>query len=351
MEIYLLDGDYSIIGILSRLRCVTIKRRYFEPGEISVLLSAEYAELPAGSAYIYEPQSGECARLDSVVRSDDGLLLSGRTLEALLSQRVIYGDCSYTGLIETSARNAVLANAISARPIPHLLLGTVQGFTDTAELSASWTNLSDWLYASLKPHGAAYRVQLNSGEGASIRFTVVRGLDRTRSQSARAPAVFRASGGAGARFTYSDDSSANVAYVCGYDGTVVTVPTDAPTGTSRRETFISAGDIRPVSYETNDAYLSALRHRGLERLSGREAVTGLCGGVPVCGGGVIGRDFDLGDLCEVESPSGTYSARITSVVETFADGIHTAVPYIGSDGDSENRRMRRQLREYLSRCL
>ncbi len=350
MNIYLLNSDYSVIGIVGEPRRVTVVRRYFEPGEISVILPVSFGDIPIGASYIYEPQSGECAHIDGVTRSEDGLGLSGRSLEALLSQRVIYGEVTYSGLIETSARSAVSANAISARAIPHLLLGTVSGIEDTGELSASWSNLSDWLYASLKPHGASYRVKLDT-EGSAIRFTVVRGVDRTRTQSARAPAVFCTSDGAGARFAYSDDSSANVAYVSGFDGTVVSVPSPSPTGLLRRETFVSAGDIRPVSYDTTEAYLAALRHRGLERLAGREAVTGLRGGVPVCGGGTAGSDFDLGDLCEIEAPSGTYTARVTQITETFADGVHTVTPYIGGDAESEERNLRRRLTEYVSRTF
>lgn len=348
MEIYYLDENYKTVGMSDRLSELVTVRRYFEPGEISAVLPPEeYGAIPGSAVYMYDPQSGECAHITGrTVRKSGEVELYGRTLEALLEQRIIYGDKVYTGSIESAVRSAVSANAISARAIPHLQLGPVVGLTDSAGLCASYDNLSEWVYKVLEVYGASYRIKLDR-EGYAVRFGIVKGLDRTRNQSENAPVCFKVM--RTGEFDYSEDFAVNTAYVCGYDGTVVTVPSDAPSGLSRRETYVKASDIRPSAFEDTESYLEALRHRGAERLLGCKSINGITDGTAVFGTAEFGVDYGLGDLVEVETLLGKYTSRITSVREKISRGVRSVQPVIGYDAESVGRQIKRSIIGLINR--
>ena len=342
METYFLNGDFKIISVTDSLISCKVVKRFFSAGDFTLTVPASVG-IRSAAEYFLDPNSGFCGIIESRSVEDGVLTVSGRSLEALLERRIIYGGGIYSGNVESAVRTAVEQNAIKKRPLSNLTLGSAAGLVGDGYLETAWMDLSGWIYSSLRSLEASYSVTLDSVTGGLV-FRVEKKRDRTRSSSS--PVVFSESLGNIEELKISADTSdeKNVAYVRGSDGTCAVAGSVELEGTIRRETFVSAADIFPERYAGHDAYVAALVKRGNEKLA-------LMGGNYKASGVTIhgpqfGRDYLLGDVCEIEAESGlSFSAMVTSVTYVYTGGEAVVYPAFGDD----EKTLRRLVQETLDR--
>ena len=302
MEFYLLNDDFENIGILECVLEAQVIHRFHAPGEITVKLP-HGIRVSSKAAYIYDPESLSCAVIEKVVcKHGESITLSGRKLECLLERQIVRSGGVYMGSVENAVKFAVERYAISSRAVPNLEFAEFADIDTEGIVDLEWMPLSEWLYMTLKPYGAAFTVTLDTTCNR-LYFSLVQGSDRTYGQGILPPVVFIEDDGTLLDGSYSSDLAgyANTAYVIGNDGTFVTVPEVPPSGLSRREVAISAKDIYPNSFETEEEYKAALYARGLSKLPGYGARIYFEGSDSGRADMTLGRDYFLGDLCEVES--------------------------------------------------
>ena len=118
-EVYVLDGEFKILGLIDGFTTLIWTRRYGEVGDFSLHLPGGWLfPLVSGGRYIYRADTGEAAMIERVAfeRSDNGgskVIASGRMLEGMLSERVIPYQIDIKGNAEEAIRQLVANNAIS----------------------------------------------------------------------------------------------------------------------------------------------------------------------------------------------------------------------------------------------
>ena len=340
MEVYLLDDSFDTIEIIDK--CITFKatKRFFSPGQFEMSLYSDVGSFRSAFA-IYEPFSKGSYLIERIECGDKGIVkIGGRSLEALLENRILEGNGRYVGGAEESVRLAVQRNTTNERALSGLVLGDVTGLVGKGCFNTDYRNLSEFVYSSLRPFGGTYTIEL---VGSIPTFRVITGRDRTRSQNRYPSVVFSESMGnvisGSTRFDVKD--SKNIAYVSGSDGRRV-IAAISDQIVDRREVYVNARDISPHEFNTDEEYLDALRVRGLETLT-------RYGGEWKYSGNVIGTrygtDYFLGDICDIDTCLGvSFSERITSVEFVFENGtVRSTVTF----GEGEEP-LRSVIKEYVS---
>ncbi len=315
--------------------------KYYQNGSFKLTLPIARYKYIKGASYVYNPDNGGCAIFSRLnLMSENGTVTPGGfLLEALLDRRTITVETKLTGDLETEIRALVTATAItSPRTIAHLALATAIGYTDTVDTSIEvGTRLSDALYAILKPYGMSYRITLDYATG-TLLFSVVKGLNRTQSQSINSRAVFSTDfeNLQGIEYLHNDDDYSNFAYVTGSNSILgdVTIEVDQSDGSERRETFINANVSSKKADNTDMSlaeYQALLATIGAEALADNKAIDNVSGDIDTAGSLKYHTNYNLGDLCDVVATEQNlaWTAQITGVDEVYEKGGKRIVPIFG----------------------
>ena len=340
MELYFLDRDFQAVSPpVDTAISLVWSLRYGECGTFSAdlpLTSGSHGEtaytakellaLASGAVYLCDRQY--CGRIETVTCRDAALHIGGRMLECLLYDRVAGTETVYTG---TAGQAVQAALTQWAGDLPLTVTGTIPALTETEVFPIEAGEvLGRWLHRLLAPLGAMYSVELREGR---LVFAVTVGTDRSLdSRDGVNRAIFSEDFGniASLEAELYREAAINRIYVEGSDGTVVTVD-QAPAADRRKEGYKKAADIRPAEYGSTAAYRAALTRRGRELLAANGEIFRL-----TCRGEydtqpAYGRDYRLGDICEVQGDSlGVRQAvRLTAVDVVYEGGTVQLYPQFG----------------------
>ena len=340
MELYFLDRNFSAISPpVDTATSLVWSLRYGECGTFAADLpltqgtyggaaytAKELLSLASGAVYLCDRQY--CGRIETVTCRDAILHIGGRMLECLLYDRVAGTKTVYTGTAGQAVRAALQQ---WAGDLPLTVTGTIPALTGTMIFPMeAGEMLGQWIHRILAPLGAMYSIELLDGK---LVFSVTVGTDRSLDSAAGVNrAIFSEDFGniAGLEAELYRESAINRIYVEGTDGTVVTVD-QAPAADRRKEGYKRATDIRPAEYGSTSAYKEALIRRGKELLAANGEVFRL-----TCRGEydtqpAYGRDYRLGDICEVQGDSlgVRQAARLTAVDVVYEGGTVKLYPFFG----------------------
>ena len=323
MEFYLLNDELAVVGIIDRITHARVTRNFFAPGEISVS-AAERVCVPDSARYIYEPGEGCCAVIEKTVYpAGGGCTVSGRSAEALFERQVLKREGYLYGSVATALEVVLLTYAPANGAFPDLAVGNITGLPDLDVIPFEWKDLSHWFYDTLARFGASYRLDMGDFD-SFFTFNVVFGTDRSSFGDGKSYVLIREDGDCLENVSFSVDTKgySNVICVVGNDGRYVTVPDNAPSGLDRREGILFARDVYPASFETDEEYLSVLRARGESRIASYSERITFSGRASGNGMYRFGRDYFLGDICDIETKSGQHLAlRVVSVTDTYENGV------------------------------
>ncbi|MBE6598501.1 MAG: hypothetical protein E7638_03550, partial [Ruminococcaceae bacterium] len=301
--------------------------RYFECGTFRVIFPMDRELLSAARAAKYLCTGADregnvhCGRIEYIGCVGDGQIeVSGRMLECLLSDRIMFGPWSFTGTVSDAVFSAVEHNL---RGLDIEIGADSDRIPDTITAVSEWDEVSEWIYKTLMPYGGSYTVTLDVTRAVPV-FRIVY-------PNAEPKIVFSGSfeNIAEVTYEYHDGDLKNAAVVEGFDGTVEVY--DISNGGERREIYRSAKDIRPTGFETTEAYKAALLETGralLGRYITEEYISCAAdrGARPI-----FGEDYRLGDPCYVDDPETgiSVSTRVTEADEVWENGEKTVYPAFG----------------------
>lgn len=338
MELYIYSPDIELQGVIDGYSSLRWRRRFFEPGEFELHCPAtDYnIALLREDNIIHRLDREEAGIIEGIKISStdngDEITVTGRMGSSMLDRRIVTPTINFSGTIEDAMRKIVSDNAITNRPLPHLVLGDAAGYTPTATGQVTYKTVLAALEALGKAAPLGFRARLDV-PGKQWVFEVYDGTDRSVTQTARPYVLFSREFGNIDSPEYTHDSTgyANYAYVGGEgEGSARTIITiDQTNGEERRELWVDAKDLQKGDLSDAD-YRAQLRQRGFEKLAEVNRSESFSAAAVDTGNFAYLTDWDLGDIVSFECWGIRLDQRITEVEEVDEGGVVTVTPTCGS---------------------
>lgn len=339
MDIFVLNQKFETIDIIDNYESFIWTDRYFECGDFDLYLPMQPHLLMSlqKDNYLYIKESEHMMIIEDFEITTDAevgsrLAVTGRSLESILDRRIVWGQETYSGTVQTVIKNmikdAIISPAISSRKIANFI------FQDSSDESVNGNSIEaqftgDNLYESVsllcQLVGAGFRITLDSNN--NFVFSLYSGQDRSYDQDANPYVVFSPSfeNIVDSRYVETNSNYRNVTLVAGEgegsDRKTVTVGNAS--GLSRRELFTDARDISTQTEEgtlTDAQYNSQLTERGNEKLKEYIISTAFGGKAEATRTFTYGEDFFMGDIVQIANEFGMESrARITEIIRSQSE--------------------------------
>lgn len=401
MDLYIYNPDIELQGVVDGYSSLRWRRRFFEPGEFELHCPAspENLALLQEGNIIHRLDRDEAGIIEgiAIAATDSGgdeITVTGRMGSSMLDRRIVMPTINFSGTTEAAMRKLVSDNAITARPLLRLVLGTAGGFTPACTFQATYKNVLTVCEALGKAAPLGFRVRLDVPNKQWI-FECYEGIDRSAGQTVRPQVVFCRGNDNIDNPSYTRDSTgyANCAIVGGEgDGAArVIAEVDQTGGAPRRELWVDAKDLTSkadaeddftgdgstttftlkhvpvdissvtvggasadytqsgsaitlstaptsgaaiaVSYTytlTSDEYAALLRQRGVEKLAETIRSESFSADAIDTGNYKYRIDWDLGDIVTFAKWGIRLDRRITEVEEVDENGVETITPTCGS---------------------
>ena len=139
MEIRFYTEDMNLAGIMENQTSLVWARKYFEPGsmELYAPITADNLRLTELGNLVWLRGAKEAAVIEDRMIEENAtrsrIIIGGRFLSSYMDRRLIRPKVNYSGLTEVGMRQ-LLTNA---NPLPRVVLGALNGFTDTITFQAT----------------------------------------------------------------------------------------------------------------------------------------------------------------------------------------------------------------------
>ena len=365
MELYVLDKELNLIGVIDNFETLIWTRKYTEPGKFQLNLPAteDNISLMKDENIIYKKDDVEGGIIKHIEYSvsDKGernLVINGELTTGYLSRRVNLGTIKHSGRVDLLMQKLVINNCISPsnsnRIIPTLEI-IPTNYTDTITRQNSYSKLTDLLTDICNATNFGYRVRINTRDKKRyLGFEVYKGIDRTVNQSSISPTIFSLDMENILTENYVKDNGEykNTSLIAGAgegEKRKVTSIGDNYSGVDRYELFVDARDIPDVEKKeitdkdgntvTVDVeipwseYEPLLLQRGNEKLAECKKIETFEGTINTNANNVYKVDYDLGDIVTiVDKDLGIkLDTRITEIEETYEKGKVEIVPTFGNN--------------------
>lgn len=347
MNVYVLDKSFNVVSVIDEYISIIWTRRYFTYGDFELYLSAKKSNLEILQAGYYLVRDKDISgdelhnvmiiskrEIKTDIESGDNMIVSGYCLKSLLKRRVIANQTTLSGSVENCITQLVVENIInpsdSARMIDNFELGTNK-ILNSYPLKKQITgdNLSESITDICKTYGYGYDIFIRNGK---FVFYLYEGADRTYDQMANPYIIFSAEFDNLISSDYIENMEkyANTAIVAGEGEGVarkkITVGTT--TGINRYEIWVDARtDSSNNGAISDNDYTAILKQKGEEKLSELTTTTSFEGEVDNTINFIIGADYFLGDLVQVENEYGiSAKARIIEVIESEDENGADIIP-------------------------
>ena len=350
MEIYVLNKSLERIGVVDDYASIIWAKRYFSAGDFELYLpaSAEMLELLREDYYLQRDDDDRAMIIEDIQIQTDAelgnfLIVSGRSLESILSRRIVWQQTTLTGTAENAIRRIITENCINPaqeeRVINRLRLAAANGFTETLEQQLTGENVAEWLETVCKSYGYGWKIVIEGGE---FVFYLYRGTDHTYDNAENNPFVVFSpdfDNLVNSNFQYSKRNYKNAALIHGEgEGAARTSSTvGIAVDLDRYELYVDARDISSNDGEISaEEYTNLLTERGVQSLTEYTQTTSYDGEVDTNGVYVYGVDFNIGDLVQIENEYGfTATSRIIEIIENEDSNGYKVVPTF-SEWSNEN---------------
>lgn len=339
VDVYVLDKNYQIMGLIDDFITLIWSRKYYDTGSFELHCGASHAKLLQQGVYIHRNDSNDTGIIEEFGYSSDDVfgkkvVVKGRFLKAMLADRVINSTQKFMNLAAGQVVKQLVSTycinpSDAARKIPKLELadGAAVGGTITTQITGE--SLLD----------AIERICLEQQISASIQydfvadkliFNVWQGLNRTQSQSNNTFAAFNEEFDNISAADYNKERGyKNYAYVAGAGegaARIIEVVNMMQPGEERRELYIDARDLQNIDSAGNTipeaTYRQTLRQRGLEKLAEYQPKETIETKIDLYSNLKYKEDYDLGDLVTfVDATIGVMAEqRITEICEYLESG-------------------------------
>lgn len=352
MDIYVLDRSLSVVGICDDYKSVIWTPRYSAVGDFELYMpaTAENIDLMQEDRYVVRDKDMEaddcynvmiirCVQITTSVEDGNYLTVSGQCLKSLLSRRIVWQQTTLYGNLEKAVRSVVEENAIepaiAARKIDRLVLGDLQGFTDTIDKQVTGAVLSDFVTEVCDARGLGWDIWIH---GDNFVFSLKKGTDRSYRQTSVPPVVFsnEFDNLLTTDYTYDKSNYKNIAVVAGegegLDRKRAVV--GAASGLDRYELYVDSRNSSSNDGEiTQNEYVRILEEEGKKALAeDKNAITEIIEGtVEPLSNYIFNTDYFLGDIVEVINEYGIeMTPRIIEIIESEDESGSSTIPTFSS---------------------
>lgn len=350
MDVYVLDNNLAILGVVDQYQSFIWTERYYDCGDCELYVRATKTnrELLKTGNFLTKQSSGAFCRIVSVEAKTDAnngswMIVKGKDARSILNQRVViqqkyvYSQRARSiiqGMIEDN-----LTNASQADRNISMNVNTSDVPDDECRQDTGIFYLFDKIVEICKMFGYGSKMTWSAGgivPYGSMAFKLYVGTDRSRSQSTNPWVVFSEDFNnlAGSDYTFDVSNYKNAAYIAGEGEGVdrMMVQIDEGSGLDRYELFVDAkslskkgegGDLTDAQYD------HMLLDYGKEQLTGHIEISTFSGTILTNADTYkYGTDYSLGDIVTIQNPLGiSYDARVIEVIESDdAQNGHVYIP-------------------------
>lgn len=323
MEIMLLDDNFNEVFVLDSFKSLIWTDRYWEAGDFEITTAPTPQILNAliNSSYLYLAESPHHMMLEdfnihSDIEDGDKLLITGRSIEAILDFRIVWNAIAMSGNLQTEIQRLLNDNVIS----PSDSLRDISGFifntsSDTAitSLTVDTQFVGDSVYDVIaklcKTNGIGFQV-LRDIPNNQWDFLLYAGKDRSYSQSINEYVAFTSNldNLINADYIESSRPLRTVCLVTGSQGvgnqrttsTVFASGASSFSDLARRELYYEANVSRntPDGELSEAEYISQIEGRGKEELAKNIYLRAFDGEIdPTMYN--YGDEFTMGDILQI----------------------------------------------------
>lgn len=345
MQLYVLDNNFTRIGIIDNYECLIWKRNYYKANEFTMQLIPTFEQfemLKKGIILLKNDNTKEAMYINhrELEEDNDGiekLVVSGYGLENWLSRRITLLKELQEGNAETVIRNYVNNNCISASDSNRNISNLIQGINNNLGTNVSYNShykvLLEEVEAIAKTNELGFKIDLDLISQKYI-FEVFKGLDRTVNQNENSIAIFSTEFENISEQKYVDSENDFKNYVlvagAGEDLNRKTFEIGSENeGLNRYELFVDARDISDKTDDDVDIpeeiYNNLLEARGKEKLTECTLVETFDCKILNTNSLIYRTDFDLGDKISIINKKWglLLHERIVSIEEVYdVDGFN-----------------------------
>lgn len=338
MELYFLDSSFVGQYVVDNFKSLIWTKRYYTCGDFELYVPATKDTLDMVRSCLYVGRDDddsvmiiEKIRITTSVEDGDYFIITGRSLESILTRRIVWNQTVISTDDAAEAIYQILEDNIinpedTSRTISNFVID--DSFTTAEPLSTqiTGTELMSAIETICRKFGLGFKMSINSSgqivfglyQGSAVDTTFSEEYDNLISSD----------------YSYDDSQLKTVALVAGEgEGTgrkQTTVFSDSSaTGIDRRELYVDARDISSNNGEIPDAdYLDLLATRGSDRLTNeQDIVSGFEGEVEPNMTYEYRIDYNLGDVVTVSNSYGiTSNPRIVEIIECWDDTGYKIIP-------------------------
>lgn len=190
MQLYILDENYEVIGMVDTYESVLWIPKYNDVGECEIYVPCEneYLSLLKRGNYIYRYDDDMFCKIESNeiqtdVENGDHLICIGTDIAKILSGRVIQSQAVFSGkvvdFIEKLLTDNVINVPLASRLIPNFRIDTSNfaEFAETIETSAFGEDLLQRILTTCKSFNYGFRVSYDISDGYLV-FRLYRGKNK-----------------------------------------------------------------------------------------------------------------------------------------------------------------------------
>lgn len=346
MEIYVLDKELNMLGILDNYFSLRWIRRYSKHGEFEIHCTLNNNNLSLLNKHnvIFKSDDLEGGYIEyrNISQDEEGkevLVVRGKFLTGYMNRRIIWNLENLNSTSEVAIRSLLNNHLITCidvgRQMPLMTLESLRGLSPTIDIQISYKNLLDQVEDIALTSEIGIRALLDI-QNKLIKFDIYEGLDRTQGQAINPRVIFSREfeNVLSQEYTDSLNNYKNVALVGGQgEGALREFATVGDkTGLDRFEMFVDAKDLQKETM-TDLEYKAKLETRGNTKLAENAEVISFDSRINLNSNLTYKVDFDLGDkvTCISKKWGVTIDRRITEVEEIYEeDGFNVNVVF----GDS-----------------
>lgn len=342
MNIYILDTTFREVDILDEFVSVIWTEKYRGYGDFEIYIPLNFKSYMTLREDYYLTLQGSkksmiIETLDISTDKEKGnmLVVKGRSLESLLDRRIVWGQKALFGNLQEGINNllcdAIIEPTEPTRTIPNFVFEisndpNVTILTVDDQVTAE--NLYTVILQLCEINDLGFEISLKKPSG--FTFRLYSGVDRTYDQILTPWVVFsnEFDNLLTSKQTLDKRYLKTVSLVLGAGegadraGAVSQIPSGAGEGMDRREMYTDGSDIAEEVegiIVPPEEYVAQLITKGNKSLAENTQIEIFDGQVDTNGIFVYDRDFQLGDIVQIENNFGDMGkARITEVIRTWS---------------------------------
>lgn len=374
MQLFVLDKSFEVVSLCDTFSSLIWTERYSGYGDFELYLPASMANInmfPRGFyLWLIEPpvldKNGrkietrndvmiiEKTELSTDIEDGDRLVISGRSLEALLLRRVIPKKVKYEStdpreIIKIILNENIVQPSESARKIPNFKIAIDSSQRPDIKDKRSYEFDGDYVYDAIKTicndYDWGFSLDLKSDDNwqtSYLAFSIVYGTDRSYEQTDNPYMIFspRFDNLISSDTTEDDTEFFNSAYVASSEETKdnktrrlikYVANNTGRSGWDIRETFYTNSDAKLNDGNNNprpdSAIYPELEKYGKDELKAQKSNNSFDAEIALLESVRYHRDYDIGDIIQFDNTYGVNkTARITEYVRNEDDNGYREYP-------------------------